>query len=112
MGDKIDAGADHLEADAVEAEEAGRARDPEIAAAALGQSGDRPRRIAFLAPALVRVMGQRAHRSGGRGGEGQQHGRDEKRADQLHRPSRNLRWPSATHQGKALPHRAARDASL
>ncbi|MGH9373134.1 MAG: hypothetical protein ACRD15_16560 [Vicinamibacterales bacterium] len=55
MGDKVDAGADHLEADAVEAEEACRARDPEIAAAVLGQSDDRPRRIAFLAPALVCV---------------------------------------------------------
>lgn len=58
----IDAFADHLEADAIEAEEAGRARDPEIAAAVLGQGDDRPRRIASLAPALVREMGERARR--------------------------------------------------
>jgi hypothetical protein len=51
----------------------------------------------------VRVMGQRAHRSGGRGGEEQPRGRDEKRPDQLHRPFRNLRWPSATHQGQGAP---------
>jgi len=96
MGDKIDTGADHLEADTVEAS---RARDPEMAAAVLGQSGDRPRRIAFLAAARVGVMGQRADCSGGRGGEGQQQSRGDQGPNQLHRPSRNLRWPSASPRG-------------
>jgi hypothetical protein len=87
MNNEIDTGADHLGADAGEPEEARRRSDPEIAAKVLAQSDDGPRRIAFVAPALVRVMDQRPRRWSGRRGEGLQCGGGEKRRDQLHRPS-------------------------
>src|SRR6202008_2360494 len=64
MHDKINTSADRLKANAIETEKTRGGRDPDIAAPILGQGGYRPRRVAFLAPALVRVLIDRSLKNG------------------------------------------------